>query len=202
MIYKKYLKRLFDIAAAVVLLTITSPLLLLVALFLSVQNRGSAFFYQKRPGYREESFNIVKFKTMTDETDDDGNLLPDTERITRLGQWVRKLSLDELPQLINVLKGDMSMIGPRPLLFKYIPLYSEEQKRRHDVKPGITGWAQVNGRNSISWQRKFELDLYYVENISVLLDFKIFWLTILKIVKRDGVNQSEEKTMAPFDGTN
>lgn len=202
MIYKKYLKRLFDIAAAVVLLTITSPLLLLVALFLSVQNRGSAFFYQKRPGYREEPFNIVKFKTMTDETDDDGKLLPDTERITRLGQWVRKLSLDELPQLINVLKGDMSMIGPRPLLFRYIPLYSDEQKRRHDVKPGITGWAQVNGRNSISWQRKFELDLYYVENISVLLDFKIFWLTILKIVKRDGVNQSEEKTMAPFDGTN
>ena len=150
----------------------------------------------------EKSFHIIKFKTMTDERGKDGNLLPDKDRITSLGQWVRKLSLDELPQLINVLKGDMSMIGPRPLLFKYIPLYTDEQRRRHNVRPGITGWAQVNGRNAISWTKKFELDQYYVEHVSAALDFKIFWLTILKIFKREGINQSEEKTMAPFDGTN
>jgi len=196
------MKRLFDIAAAFVLLTITFPVLLVVALLLSIQNRGSAFFYQRRPGYREEPFNIIKFKTMTDEKDEDGKLLPDKDRITAFGGLVRKLSVDELPQLINVLKGDMSMIGPRPLLFKYIPLYSAEQKKRHDVRPGITGWAQVNGRNAISWKRKFELDLFYVENVSAALDFKIFWLTILKILKRDGVNQSAENTMQPFDGTN
>lgn len=202
MIYRNYFKRLFDIAAAFVLLTITFPILLLVAILLSIQNRGSAFFYQKRPGYMEEPFYIVKFKTMTDEKDVEGNLLPDSERITRLGQGVRKLSLDELPQLINVLKGEMSMIGPRPLLFKYIPLYSEEQRKRHDVRPGITGWAQVNGRNAISWSKKFKLDLYYVDHLSFLLDAKIFWFTILKVIKREGINQSEEKTMVPFDGTN
>ena len=173
-----------------------------VAVILSVQNGGTIFFYQRRPGKDEEPFHIIKFKTMTDETDDEGNLLPDTERITAFGGLVRKLSLDELPQLINVLKGDMSMIGPRPLLFKYIPLYNDEQRRRHNIRPGITGWAQVNGRNTISWEKKFELDIYYVENVSASLDFKIFWLTILKIFKREGVNQSEEKTMAPFDGTN
>ena len=150
----------------------------------------------------EQPFHIIKFKTMTDEKDKEGNLLPDKDRITTLGQWVRKLSIDELPQLINVLKGDMSMIGPRPLLFKYIPLYTDEQRIRHNVRPGITGWAQVNGRNAISWTKKFELDLYYVENLSAALDFKIFWLTILKIFKREGINQSAERTMPPFDGMN
>ena len=134
--------------------------------------------------------------------DEEGNLLSDNQRITRLGKFVRKWSLDELPQLFNVLVGDMSLIGPRPLLFKYIPLYSQEQRRRHDVKPGITGWAQVNGRNAISWKRKFELDVYYVENLSFMLDFKIFWRTILKILKREGINQSQERPMQPFDGTN
>ena len=139
---------------------------------------------------------------MTDERDKAGNLLPDVDRITSVGQFARKYSLDELPQLINVLKGDMSLIGPRPLLFKYIPLYSKEQLRRHNVRPGITGWAQVNGRNSISWSKKFELDVYYVDNVSLSLDFKIFWLTILKVIKREGVNQSDARPMQPFDGTN
>jgi undecaprenyl phosphate N,N'-diacetylbacillosamine 1-phosphate transferase len=196
------MKRFFDFTVSMLLLIVTLPVTAVVAALLAVQNGGSIFFYQRRPGYKEKPFHIVKFKTMTDEIDEEGNLLPDKERITLFGSWVRKLSLDELPQLINVLKGDMSLIGPRPLLFKYIPLYSEDQKRRHDVKPGITGWAQVNGRNSISWAKKFELDLYYVENVSFILDYRIFWLTILKILKRDGVNQSEDKTMAPFDGTN
>jgi lipopolysaccharide/colanic/teichoic acid biosynthesis glycosyltransferase len=150
----------------------------------------------------QRPFHIIKFKTMNDKRDVNGNLLPDNERITFLGKWIRKLSIDELPQLINVLKGDMSMIGPRPLLFKYIPLYSEFQNRRHEVRPGITGWAQVNGRNSISWTRKFELDVEYVDNISFLLDLKIFWLTILKILKTEGVNQSESRPMMPFDGKN
>jgi lipopolysaccharide/colanic/teichoic acid biosynthesis glycosyltransferase len=167
-----------------------------------LQNKGSAFFFQDRPGQNEKKIRIVKFKSMTDEKDKEGKLLPDNERITRLGRFVRKWSLDELPQLFNVLKGDMSLIGPRPLLFKYIPLYSEEQRQRHHVKPGITGWAQVNGRNAISWHKKFELDVYYVENLSFGLDFKIFWKTILKIIKREGINQSQERPMQPFDGTN
>jgi undecaprenyl phosphate N,N'-diacetylbacillosamine 1-phosphate transferase len=147
-------------------------------------------------------FNIIKFKTMTDEVDVYGNLLPDNMRITSLGMWVRKFSLDELPQLYNVLKGDMSLIGPRPLLFKYLPLYSSEQNRRHEVRPGITGWAQVNGRNSISWTRKFELDVEYVDKMNMLLDFKIFFLTILKILNRDGINQSNDRPMQPFNGKN
>src|SRR5699024_9141205 len=155
---------------------------------------------QKRPGYREKAFRIVKFKTMSDKKDEQGNLLPDGERITPLGSWIRKLSVDELPQLFNVLKGDMSMIGPRPLLFKYLPLYSDRQRRRHEVRPGITGWAQVNGRNAISWKRKFELDIYYVDHLCFLLDFRICWLTILKILKREGVNRSDNATMPPFSG--
>jgi lipopolysaccharide/colanic/teichoic acid biosynthesis glycosyltransferase len=184
------------------LLTISLPLTFAVAIILSVQNSGPIFFYQRRPGKDEDPFHIIKFKTMTDQTDDEGNLLPDNKRITAFGGLVRKLSIDELPQLMNVLKGDMSMIGPRPLLFKYIPLYTDEQRERHNVRPGITGWAQVNGRNTISWTKKFELDLYYVENLSAALDFKIFWLTIVKIFKREGVNQSTERTMPPFDGSN
>lgn len=178
------------------------PLTIITSLFLFIQNKGSVFFFQERPGLHKQPFKIIKFKTMTDERDAKGNLLPDIERITKFGGWVRKLSIDELPQLINVLKGDMSLIGPRPLLFKYIPLYSREQLRRHEVRPGITGWAQVNGRNSISWTRKFELDIEYVNNISLALDIKIFFLTIKKIIIKEGVNQTENQPMFPFDGTN
>lgn len=201
-IYEAFLKRIFDLVASVLILILASPLMILSAIVLYIQNSGNFLFYQERPGYKEKPFKIMKFKTMTDERDSNGDLLPDVKRITRIGGWIRKLSLDELPQLFNVIKGDMSLIGPRPLLFKYIPLYSERQRRRHEVKPGITGWAQVNGRNSISWERKFELDIYYVENVSLQLDLKIFWLTILKIMKREGVNQSDARPMQPFDGTN
>jgi len=200
--YEGFFKQILDFVIAATVLLLTSPILFIVALLLFVQNRGIVFFNQERPGYREKPFSIIKFKTMTDDTDEEGNLLPDVQRITSVGQFVRKYSLDELPQLINVLKGDMSLVGPRPLLFKYIPLYSKDQRRRHNVRPGITGWAQVNGRNSISWKKKFELDIYYVENISFSLDFKIFWLTILKIIQREGVNQSDTRPMQPFDGTN
>jgi lipopolysaccharide/colanic/teichoic acid biosynthesis glycosyltransferase len=200
--YAKFIKAVLDFLGALIVLLLISPIFLLVAVSLFIQNRGDIFFYQERPGYQEKPFYVIKFKTMTDKKDRKGNLLPDIERITRLGNWIRKLSLDELPQLLNVLKGDMSLIGPRPLLFEYLPLYSEEQRRRHEVKPGITGWAQVNGRNSISWEKKFELDIYYVNNLSFLLDFKIFWFTILKILKREGINQSESRPMQPFDGTN
>jgi lipopolysaccharide/colanic/teichoic acid biosynthesis glycosyltransferase len=200
--YRKYFKRPLDFLIALFILVLTSPLIILTTILLFIQNSGKPFFFQERPGMNQRPFHIIKFKTMNDKRDVNGNLLPDNERITFLGKWIRKLSIDELPQLINVLKGDMSMIGPRPLLFKYIPLYSEFQNRRHEVRPGITGWAQVNGRNSISWTRKFELDVEYVDNISFLLDLKIFWLTILKILKTEGVNQSESRPMMPFDGKN
>lgn len=160
------------------------------------------FFLQERPGYQQRSFQIIKFKTMTDKRNAEGKLLPDNQRLTTIGKWIRKLSLDELPQLINVLKGEMSLIGPRPLLFKYIPLYSPIQNRRHEVRPGITGWAQVNGRNSISWTKRFELDVYYVDNISFALDCRIFWMTIVKVLKREGINQSEARPMEPFNGSN
>lgn len=184
------------------LLVLLSPILLVISILLYMQNNGSPFFFQDRPGKDQQKIRIIKLKSMTDEKDASGNLLPDNERLTKLGSFVRKTSLDELPQLFNVLKGDMSLIGPRPLLFKYIPLYSDEQLRRHEVRPGITGWAQVNGRNSISWAKKFELDVYYVDHISFSLDMKIAWLTLLKVVKREGVNQSDERPMQPFDGTN
>ncbi len=202
MVYPKHMKRFFDLFISSLVFIGTSPLFLIISLLLFIQNRGNIFFFQKRPGYKEKPFYIIKFKTMTDEMDDDGHLKPDIERITTVGSWIRKLSLDELPQLLNVLKGDMSLIGPRPLLSKYIPLFSEEQRRRHNVKPGITGWAQVNGRNSISWEKKFELDLYYVENCSFTLDLIIIWLTIKKVLKQEGINQSEARPMQPFDGTN
>lgn len=200
--YRKYFKRPLDFLIALFILVLTSPLIILTTILLFIQNSGKPFFFQERPGMNQRPFHIIKFKTMNDKRDVNGNLLPDNERITFLGKWIRKLSIDELPQLINVLKGDMSMIGPRPLLFKYIPLYSEFQNRRHEVRPGITGWAQVNGRNSISWTRKFEFDVEYVDSISFLLDLKIFWLTILKILKTEGVNQSESRPMMPFDGKN
>jgi lipopolysaccharide/colanic/teichoic acid biosynthesis glycosyltransferase len=200
--YKIYFKRFFDFIAALLVLIITSPLFIVTCLILLIQNSGKPFFFQERPGRFQKPFKIIKFKTMNDKRDKSGNLLPDIQRITFFGKWIRKFSIDELPQLINVLKGEMSLIGPRPLLFKYIPLYSEAQNRRHEVRPGITGWAQVNGRNSISWTRKFQLDVEYINNLSFALDMKIFWLTLLKIVKSEGVNQSDDRPMLPFDGTN
>lgn len=200
--YASFFKRLIDFFAALFLLLIFSPVILVVACILTYANKGKAFFFQQRPGKDEKPIDIIKFKSMTDERDANGNLLPDNKRITKAGAFVRKYSLDELPQFINVLKGDMSLVGPRPLLFKYIPLYSEEQKRRHLVRPGITGWAQVNGRNSISWGEKFKLDVYYVDHLSLLLDIKILFLTVLKVVKKEGVNQSDERPMMPFNGHN
>jgi lipopolysaccharide/colanic/teichoic acid biosynthesis glycosyltransferase len=200
--YKHVFKRLLDLVLSSVVLVVTSPLFLLTFFVLLIQNKGKVFFLQERPGLNQKPFHIIKFKTMTDDTDAKGNLLPDIERITKFGGLVRKLSIDELPQLINVLKGDMSLIGPRPLLFKYILLYSKEQLQRHEVRPGITGWAQVNGRNSISWTRKFELDIEYVNNLSLTLDLKIFFLTLKKIIIKEGVNQTEDRPMLPFDGTN
>lgn len=200
--YVNYFKGVMDFVGGLVGAILVAPFFSVIALLLYLQNKGRIFFYQERIGFREDTFYIIKFKTMTDEKDNRGNLLSDKDRITPLGEWIRKFSLDEIPQLINILKGDMSLIGPRPLLCKYIPLYSDEQRRRHQVKPGITGWAQVNGRNSISWRRKFELDLYYIDNLSFRLDMKIIYLTILKVLKREGVNQSDTRPMQPFDGTN
>jgi undecaprenyl phosphate N,N'-diacetylbacillosamine 1-phosphate transferase len=200
--YRTFIKRLIDVAMALIILLFASPIFLLTWFLLVIQNRGKAFFYQQRPGLNEKPFTIIKFKTMNDMRDKSGALLPDVQRLTRLGKIVRKLSIDELPQLINVLLGDMSLIGPRPLLFKYIPLYSEEQKRRHSIRPGITGWAQVNGRNAISWTKKFELDLFYVDHLSFQLDCEIFFKTILKVFKREGINQSEARPMEPFTGNN
>ena len=201
-IYRLFTKRLMDLILSVCALLILSPIVIITAIVLYFQNKGAVFFYQERPGLNAKPFNIIKFKSMTDEKDSEGKLLPDKDRITRFGGMVRKLSIDELPQLINVLKGDMSLVGPRPLLFKYIPLYNERQMRRMDVRPGITGWAQVKGRNSIPWLEKFEKDVYYVENVSLFLDIKILWLTVLKVVKREGVNQTEERPMEPFNGHN
>lgn len=200
MFYLKYGKRIVDLITSVLAIIITSPLLAIVSLLLIIENGRSFIFFQKRPGYNEKPFCILKFKTMSDQKDADGNLLPDMERLTVVGRWLRKLSLDELPQLFNVLKGEMSIIGPRPLLFKYIPLYTGQQRRRHQVKPGITGWAQVNGRNAISWEQKFKLDLYYVDHLSFAIDIKVVWLTIIKILKRDGINQSDDRPMQPFEG--
>lgn len=200
--YRKLFKRGIDLVASLILLLLLSPVFLLVGLALAIVNRGSPLFIQERPGWKERPFRLIKFKTMTDQRGPDGNLLPDRERTTRLGGWVRKASLDELPQLIDVLSGNMSLIGPRPLLFKYIPLYSDQQRRRHEVRPGITGWAQVNGRNSIPWKEKFALDVYYVDNLSFALDMRILWITLIKVLRREGINQSEERPMPPFTGNN
>ena len=200
--YKRIFKRVIDLIVAFLALLILAPLIGLVTLLLYSQNKGKPFFFQERPGQFKKPFYIIKFKTMTDEKDAEGNLLPDNLRITKFGGWVRKLSIDELPQLINVLKGEMSLVGPRPLLFKYMPLYTAEQLRRHEVKPGITGWAQVNGRNSISWTQKFSLDVEYVDKVSFLMDCKILLLTVKKVLIREGINQSAERPMQPFNGTN
>ena len=197
-----FFKRLLDISIALGTLILLSPLLVIITLLLKYVNNGKAFFFQERPGKDEKPIYIIKFKSMNDKKDAAGNLLPDNQRLTKLGAFIRKFSFDELPQLINVLKGDMSLVGPRPLLYKYIPLYSEEQKKRHLVKPGITGWAQINGRNAISWTEKFSLDVYYQQHISFALDIKILFLTVLKVLKREGVNQTDERPMMPFNGNN
>lgn len=200
--YKLVFKRFLDFIIALLGLILLSPIFLLVTLCLIISNQGKPFFFQDRPGKDERVFKIVKFKTMNDKKDSQGNLLPDAERLTKIGNIVRKTSLDEIPQLINVLKGDMSLIGPRPLRTYYLPLYNEEQRKRHLVRPGITGWAQVNGRNAISWTRKFELDVYYVNNMSFWLDLKILFLTIKKVFKREGISQEGQATVEPFNGHN
>ena len=199
----KTIKRFFDLAISGVALLILSPFLLLVTCFLFFINKGGgAFFTQERPGLNAKPFRVLKFKTMTDEKDSEGQLLSDEKRLTKVGKFIRTTSIDELPQLVNVLKGDMSFIGPRPLLLKYVPLYSEEQYRRHEVHPGITGWAQINGRNNIAWKSKFELDVYYVDNISFYLDLKIFFMTIWKIVKRADISKDGNVTTEAFNGYN
>ncbi len=199
--YEKWIKRIFDFVLALFLLVLFSPLILITALLLKI-TQGSVIFTQNRPGLNEKIFKIYKFKTMSDERDEKGELLSDELRLKAFGKIVRSLSLDELLQLFNVLKGDMSFVGPRPLLVEYLPLYNEEQKLRHKVRPGITGWAQVNGRNAISWQKKFELDVYYVKNISFLLDLKIMLLTALKVLKRSGVSKEGHVTTEKFNGKN
>ncbi|EAK2628516.1 undecaprenyl phosphate N,N'-diacetylbacillosamine 1-phosphate transferase [Campylobacter coli] len=199
--YEKWIKRIFDFVLALFLLVFFSPLILITALLLKI-TQGSVIFTQNRPGLNEKIFKIYKFKTMSDERDEKGELLSDELRLKAFGKIVRSLSLDELLQLFNVLKGDMSFVGPRPLLVEYLPLYNEEQKLRHKVRPGITGWAQVNGRNAISWQKKFELDVYYVKNISFLLDLKIMFLTALKVLKRSGVSKKGHVTTEKFNGKN
>lgn len=196
----KYNKAVIDFLGSLIALLLLSPILLVTTLLLFFANGGKPFFVQIRPGKGGKLFKIIKFKTMNDKKDVYGNLLPDNLRLTKIGNFVRKSSLDEIPQLINVLKGDMSLIGPRPLLPEYLPLYSEEQYRRHEVKPGITGWAQVNGRNAISWQEKFKLDVWYVNHLSFSVDLKIIWLTVKKVMVKEGISSSTSVTMEKFTG--
>ncbi|QIY92596.1 sugar transferase [Chryseobacterium gallinarum] len=198
--YKICIKRLSDFFIALILILILSPIFIIVTIGLFIANNGNPFFFQKRPGKNGKIFSIVKFKTMNDKKDREGNLLPDEERLTSIGSFVRKISLDEIPQLINVLKGDMSLIGPRPLLVQYLPLYNSFQAKRHDVRPGITGWAQVNGRNAISWEEKFNLDVWYVDHISMKLDLKILFLTVKKVFIREGISADGHVTIEPFKG--
>ena len=201
--YKDFFKRLLDFCIVLIALLIIWPILLVVTIWLHFANKGAgAFFYQERPGMNAKVFKVIKFKTMTDERDAEGNLLPDKDRLTKVGKFVRSTSLDELPQLINVLKGDMALIGPRPLLPKYLPLYSKEQYRRHEVRPGITGWAQVNGRNNISFTKTFEYDVWYVDHCSFMLDLKIIFLTIKKVICREDISEEGQATRSSFDGTN
>ncbi len=201
--YKKYLKRILDFIAALLLLLLFGWLIIIFIVLLHFANKGAGvFFLQERPGKNAKIFKVIKFKTMTDERDKQGNLLPDGERITKIGKFVRSSSIDELPQLINVLKGDMSLVGPRPLLVQYLPLYSPEQARRHEVRPGITGWAQCHGRNAISWKQKFELDVWYVEHCSFATDMKVIVLTAKKVFRREGISQQGQATMEYFNGNN
>jgi undecaprenyl phosphate N,N'-diacetylbacillosamine 1-phosphate transferase len=199
-LYRNYFKRIFDFAVSLIAFCLLLPLFIVITVSLFIANEGSPFFVQQRPGRNERIFRLVKFKTMNDRKDATGNLLPDAERLTAMGKFIRKTSLDEIPQLINVIKGEMSLIGPRPLLVEYLPLYSDRQKRRHEVRPGITGWAQVNGRNTIGWKEKFELDVWYVDHVDFRLDCKIVFFTIMKVLKREGVSQEGHVTMTKFKG--
>lgn len=201
--YKNYFKRILDFTISLIVLTFISPILLFIALWLHFANKGAgAFFFQERPGKDGKIFKVIKYKTMTDERDEAGKLLPDAQRLTKVGKFVRSTSIDELPQLINVLKGDMALIGPRPLLVQYLPLYSKEQARRHEVRPGISGWAQCHGRNAISWTEKFKLDVWYVDHVSFLTDIKVIWITIMKVLKRADINEAGQATMEAFNGNN
>lgn len=197
--YRSCIKRIFDIMGAVTGLVVTFPLLFVTGILLAAVNHGSPLFFQYRPGKDGKIFRIIKFRTMNDKYDDQGNLLPDTERIHPIGRFVRSTSIDELPQMINVLAGQMSFIGPRPLLEEYLPLYTSEQACRHNVRPGITGWAQVNGRNAISWIQKFECDIWYINHLDFKLDIKIVWMTVQKIIIREGINSQKDMAMIPFD---
>ena len=216
-LYRNFFKRFFDFWIALIALICLSPVLLVVTIWLGIVNSrnprtsligggrrglGSAFFFQERPGKDGKIFKVIKFKTMTDERDENGELLPDEQRLTKVGRFIRSTSIDELPQLINVLKGDMALIGPRPLLVQYLPLYSNEQARRHEVKPGISGWAQCHGRNAISWTEKFKLDVWYVDHVSLWTDMKIIYLTFVKVVKREGISENGHATMEYFNGNN
>lgn len=198
--YKSFIKRLLDFTVALVGFVLLSPVFILVTFGLFIANQGKPFFFQTRPGKDEKLFNIIKFKTMNDKKDSKGELLTDSERLTTIGSFVRKTSLDEIPQLLNVIMGDMSLIGPRPLLVQYLPLYNEFQKQRHQIRPGITGWAQVNGRNAISWTQKFEYDVWYVQHCNFLLDIKILFLTVKKVFVREGISQEGQATMEFFKG--
>lgn len=201
--YIKFFKRVIDFLLVTAVLLLIWPILLLITIGLAIANKGAGpFFTQDRPGKNGKIFKVIKYKTMTDERDAQGNLLPDAERLTKIGKWVRSTSIDELPQLFNVFKGDMALIGPRPLLPQYLPLYSEEQARRHDVRPGITGWAQVHGRNAISWKQKFEYDVWYVDHCSLLVDLQIIGMTIQKVLKREGISQEGQATIEYFNGKN
>lgn len=200
MVYRYFIKSIFDFIISLTAFIILLPVFLIVIILLLIANNGKPFFFQQRPGLHGKIFKVVKFKTMNDKKDTNGNLLPDSKRLTAIGTFVRKTSLDEIPQLLNVIKGDMSLIGPRPLLVEYLPLYNEIQKRRHEVKPGITGWAQVNGRNTISWEQKFEYDIWYVNNLSFPLDVRIFFLTIKKVFKSEGITSATAVTMEKFKG--
>lgn len=199
-LYRNYLKRFLDLIVSIIAFCLLSPLFIIVTVLLYIANQGKPFFAQQRPGKNGRIFLLVKFKTMNDKKDAGGNLLSDAERLTAVGRFIRKTSLDEIPQLINVIKGEMSLIGPRPLLIEYLPLYNDTQKRRHEVRPGITGWAQVNGRNAIGWREKFELDVWYVDNMNFLLDCKIIIFTLMKVVKSEGVSQQGHVTMTRFTG--
>lgn len=201
--YKHFFKRFFDFWISLIALICISPILLIVTIWLHFANKGSgAFFFQERPGKNSRIFKVIKFKTMTDERDSEGKLLPDAVRLTKIGKFVRSTSIDELPQLINVLKGDMALIGPRPLLVQYLPLYSKEQARRHEVRPGISGWAQCHGRNAITWTQKFKYDVWYVDHVSLWTDIKVIWITIVKVLKRADINEVGQATMEEFNGHN
>ena len=200
--YKSFIKGVLDFVLSLMGFSVLFPFFILLVVILGVVNKGNPFFFQKRPGKNLKPFNAIKFKTMKDAFGANGEQLPDDQRLTRLGKWVRATSLDEIPQLISVMKGDMSLVGPRPLFMEYVTLYSEEQKQRHEVKPGITGWAQVNGRNTISWKQKFEYDVWYVKNVSFGLDLKILLITLIKVFKAEGISGEGVATVEKFDGTN